>query len=54
LAAERSVRTVVIVVVLPLPQLVVEQVDVVGDPVSIQELVELLVIDPIRALDLAV
>jgi hypothetical protein len=45
---------VVIVVVLPLTQLVVEQVAVVGDPVSIQELVELLVIDPIRALDLAV
>jgi hypothetical protein len=48
------VRTVVIVVVLPLTQLVVEQVDVVGDPVSIQELVELLVIDPMRAFDFAV
>jgi hypothetical protein len=43
---------VVIVVVLPLTQLVVEQVAVVGDPVSIQELAELLVIDPMRALTL--
>ena len=33
-------RTVVIVVVLPLTQLLIEQVDVVGDAVSIQQLVE--------------
>ena len=47
-------RPVVIVVVLPLPQLLVEQVNVVGDAVLVEELVELLVVDPVRALDLAV
>ena len=47
-------RTVVIVVVLPLAQLLVEQVDVVGDAVLVQELVELLVVDAVRALDLAI
>ena len=47
-------RPVVIVVVLPLAQLLVEQVNVVGDAVLVQELVELLVIDPVRAFDLAV
>jgi hypothetical protein len=36
----------VIVVVLPVPQLFVEQVNVVGDPIVIEELVELLGIDP--------
>ncbi len=40
-------RPVVIVVVLPLPQLLAEQVNVVGDPVLIEELVELLVINPV-------
>jgi hypothetical protein len=39
------VRTVVIVVVLPLPQLVIEQVNVVGDPVLVEELIELPVVD---------
>jgi len=48
------VRPVVIVVVLPLSQLVVEQVDVVADPIAVQELVELLVIDAVRAFDLAI
>jgi hypothetical protein len=38
-------RTVVIVIVLPLPQLLIEQVDIVGDAACVQELVELLVID---------
>ena len=38
-------RSVVIVVVLPLAQLGVEQVDVVGDAVPIQQLVELLIVD---------
>ena len=47
-------RPVVIVVVLPLAQLLVEQVNVVGDAVLVQELVELLVIDTVGALDLAV
>jgi len=37
-------RAVVIVVVLPLTQLGVEQVDVVGDAVPVQQLVELLVV----------
>ena len=37
-------RTVVIVVVLPLPQLLVEQVNVVADAVLVEELVELFVI----------
>ena len=53
-ATERPVRTVVIVVVLPFTQLLIEQVNVVGDAVSIQQLVELLVIDAMRALDLTV
>jgi hypothetical protein len=44
----------IIVVVLPLTQLLVEQVDVVGDAVPVEELVELLVIHPVRALDFAV
>ena len=44
----------VIVVVLPLTQLLIEQVNVVGDAVPIEELVELLVIHAMRALDLAV
>jgi len=48
------VRTVVIVVVLPLPQLLIEQVNVIGDALSIEQLVELLVIHPMGAFDLAV
>ncbi len=36
---------VVIVVVLPLAQLLIEQVDVVGDAVAVEQLIELLVID---------
>ena len=47
-------RTMVIVVVLPLAQLLVEQVDVVGDSVLVEELVELLIVDPVRSFDLAV
>ena len=47
-------RPVVIVVVLPLAELLVEQVDVIRDAVAIEQLVELLVIDPVRSLDLAV
>ena len=39
-------RAVVIVVVLPLAQLGVEQMDVVSDAVPIQQLVELLGVDP--------
>jgi hypothetical protein len=48
------VGPVVIVVVLPLPQLLVKEMDVVADTVVVEELVELLVIDSVRALDLPV
>jgi hypothetical protein len=44
----------VIVVVLPLTQLLIEQVDVIRDAVPVEELVELLVVHPVRALDFAV
>lgn len=54
LPVERAMGPVAIVVVLPLPQLLVEQLNVVGDPVFVQELVELLVIDAVRAFHLAV
>jgi hypothetical protein len=40
-------RSMVIVVVLPFTELVVEQVDVVGDATLVQELVELLLIEPV-------
>jgi hypothetical protein len=40
------VRPVVIVIVLPLFQLRVEEVSVVRNPVAIEELVELLIVDP--------
>jgi hypothetical protein len=39
------------VVVLPLSQLLVEYVDVVGDAVLVEELAKLLVVDPMRPLD---
>jgi hypothetical protein len=41
------VPTIVIVVVLPLPQLFVEEVNVVGDPVFVEELIELLVVNAV-------
>jgi hypothetical protein len=44
----------VTLVVLPLPQLLVKQVNVVGDAIGIEQLVELLVVHPVRALNLAV
>ena len=47
-------RAMIIVVVLPLPQLFVEQVDVVADAVLVEQLVELLGIDAMGALDLPV
>ena len=46
--------SVVVIVILPLPELFVEQVNVIGDAVLVEELVELLVVDPMRPLDLAV
>ena len=45
---------VVIVVVLPLPQLLVKEVDVVADAVVVEELIELLGIDAMGSLHLAV
>lgn len=47
-------RTMVVVVVLPFTQLLIDQVDVIGDAVLIQQLVELLVSHRMRALDFAV
>ena len=44
----------VIVVILPLFQLGVEEVNVVGDAVLVEELVKLLVVDAMGSLDLAV
>ena len=44
----------VIVIVLPLTEFLIEQVDVVRDAVPVEQLVELLVIHAMRALDLAV
>jgi hypothetical protein len=44
----------VIVVLLPLTELLIEEVDVVGDPIPIEQLVELLIVHTMRALDLAV
>jgi hypothetical protein len=41
------VRSVVIVIVLPLAKLVIEQVDIVGNAVFVQQLVELLFIDAV-------
>lgn len=43
----------VIAIVLPLTQFLIEQMDVVGDAVPVEELVELLVIHAMRTLDLA-
>ena len=44
----------VIVVILPLFELLVKEVNVVGNPVAIEELVELLVVDAMGPFDLAV
>jgi hypothetical protein len=44
-------RSVVIVVVLSLAQLLVEEVDVVRAAVLVQELVELLIVDAVRPFD---
>jgi hypothetical protein len=46
LAIEGSMWSMIVVIVLPLTQLVVKQVDIVGNAVFVQELVELLLIDP--------
>ena len=44
LPIEGSVGSMVIVVVLPFTKFVVEQVDIVGDAVFVQQLIELLLI----------
>jgi hypothetical protein len=44
----------VVVVILPFAQFLVEQMDVVADAVVVQELVELLVVDAMRPLHLAI
>ena len=44
---QRPMRAMIIVVVLPFTQFVVEQVDVVRDAVSIEQLVELLRVDAV-------
>jgi hypothetical protein len=44
----------VIVVILPLTQLLVEQVDIVADAVLVEQLIELLVVDSMGAFDLPV
>jgi hypothetical protein len=48
------VRSVVIVVVLPFLELLVEEVNVVRDPITVEELVKLLIIDAMGSFDLAV
>ena len=47
-------RAMIVVVILPLTQFVVEQMDVVTDALLIEELIELLVVDAMRSLDFAV
>ena len=54
MASQGAVRPMVIVVVLPLPQLVVQQVNVVGDATGVEQLIKLVVVDPMRAFDLPV
>jgi len=44
LAIEGSVGSVVVVIALPFSQLVIEQVDIVGYAILVQQLLELLVI----------
>jgi len=45
---------VLIVIVLPLLQLLVEQVNVIRHAVLVEQLIELLVVDPVRPFHLAV
>ena len=54
LAAERSMRPVVVIVLLPLFQLLVEQLNIVADPITVEELIELLVVDTMGPFDLPV
>jgi len=45
---------VVIVIVLPFLKLVVEQMDIVADAILVEQLVKLLLVDTVGALDFAV
>jgi hypothetical protein len=45
LAIEGSMRSIVIVIVLPLAKLVVEQMYIVGNAVFVEEVIKLLLID---------
>jgi len=47
-------RSMIVVIVLPFTDFFIKQVDVVRDAVLIDQLVELLVVDTVRALDLAI
>lgn len=47
-------RPMIVIVILPLTQFLVEQMDVIADALSIKELIELLVIDAVRSLYFAV
>ena len=47
LALQSTVRAMIVVVVLPLTDFLIEQVNVVRDPVLIEYLIELLVVDSV-------
>jgi hypothetical protein len=47
LPIQGSMRSMVIIIVLPLAKLVIKQVDIVGNAVFVQELIELLFIDTV-------
>jgi len=48
------VRSIVVVVVLPLAKLVIEQADIVGNAVFIEELIKLLFVDAVRPFNFAI
>jgi hypothetical protein len=52
LSRQGSMRSVVIVIVLPFFELLIEEVNVVRNPVAVEELVELLIVDAMRSFDL--
>jgi len=54
LTVKPPVRAVVIVVVLPTPAASLEKVNIVGDTVFVEQLIELLVVDPVRPFHLAI
>jgi hypothetical protein len=52
--ADRCLRQLLTVIVLPFLKLVVGQMDIVADAILVEQLVKLLLIDTVGALDLAV